>query len=456
MTEANIAAVLLAAGKGTRMKSDLPKVLHPLAGRPMIRHLLATVEALEASRTTVVVGPDMERVAACVAPCATVVQEQQLGTGHAVLAARAALEGFAGDVLVLYGDTPLITQGTLERMLRARRTAPHPAVIVLGFRPADAAAYGRLVTKGDGSLEAIVEHRDATPAERALTLCNSGVMAIDGKRLLPLLERIGNKNAKGEYYLTDIVALARADGLPCAFVEAPEEELLGINSREELALAEAVVQRRLRKAAMLGGATLIAPETVWLSHDTKLGRDVVIGPNVFFGTGVEVADRVEIRPFCHLEGARIAEGAIIGPFARLRPGAAIGRDAHIGNFVEIKNATIEEGAKANHLSYLGDARVGAGANIGAGTITCNYDGYFKYHTDIGKGAFIGTNSSLVAPVKIGDEAYVGSGSVVTQDVPEKALVVARGRQEERRGWVDKFRARKLAEKAARTKAKAGE
>ncbi|MFI4986834.1 MAG: bifunctional UDP-N-acetylglucosamine diphosphorylase/glucosamine-1-phosphate N-acetyltransferase GlmU [Alphaproteobacteria bacterium] len=449
MTKANVAAVVLAAGKGTRMKSARPKALHPLAGLAMIRHLLATVECLEPHLAVVVLGPGMDEVAEAVRPHRTVVQAQPLGTGHAVLAAKPALAGFTGDVLVLFGDTPLITKETLERLLVVLRAKPAPAVVVLGFHPADPAGYGRLVTGSCGMLEAIVEERDAHPAERALTLCNSGVMAVDGKRLFPLLERVDDQNAKGEYYLTSIVALARAEGLPCAYVEAPAEELLGINSRADLALAEAVVQRRLRARAMEGGATLIAPETVWLSHDTRLGRDVTIAPHVVFGLGVEVADGVEIRGFCHIEGARIAAGAVVGPFARLRPGAEIGAEAHIGNFVEVKNTRIGEGAKANHLAYLGDARVGAGANIGAGTVTCNYDGYGKYVTEIGKGAFIGTNSSLVAPVRIGDDAYVGTGSVITRDVPDGAWALARARQEERPGWSAKFRARKRAGKTAK-------
>ena len=453
MTKAHLAAVILAAGKSTRMKSDLPKVLHPLAGRPMVRHLLATVERLAPARAVVVVGPDADGLAEAVAPYPTVVQREQLGTGHAVLAARRALDGFAGDVLVLYGDTPLITLETLERLLVARRKAPQAAVAVLGFRPADPGEYGRLVAGPAESLEAIVEFRDASPELRAISLCNSGVMAIEGGRLLSLLERLDNKNAKREYYLTDIVALARKDGAPCVYVEAPAEELLGVNSRAELAAAEAVVQRALRARAMAGGATLADPDTVWLNHDTRLGRDVTIGPNVVFGPGVEVADRVEIRAFCHIEGARIAEGAVIGPFARLRPGAEIGKDAHIGNFVEVKNARIEEGAKANHLAYLGDARVGAGANIGAGTITCNYDGFMKYHTDIGAGAFIGSNAALVAPVKIGDGAIVGAGSVITRDVAKDALALERARQGELAGWAAAFRAKKGAEKAAQSTAK---
>jgi len=350
---------------------------------------------------------------------------------------------------VLYGDTPLVSAATLERLLRARRRKPEAAVAVLGFRPADAGGYARLVTGKGGALEAIVEARDASAAERRIALCNSGVIAIGGKEARALLARIDRRNAKSEYYLTSIVALARKRGLRCTFVEAPEEELIGINSRADLARAEAALQQRLRARAMAEGATLLAPDTVWLSHDTRLGRDVTIGPHVFFGPGVVVGDRVEIRGFCHIEGARIADGAVIGPFARLRPDAEIGKGAHIGNFVEVKNTAVGEGAKANHLAYLGDASVGAGANIGAGTVTCNYDGYAKYRTEIGKGSFIGTNSSLVAPLKIGEDAYVATGSVITRDVPAGALAVARGRQEERRGWVEKFRARQRTAAKAR-------
>jgi len=453
MTKANIAAVILAAGKGTRMKSNRPKVLHRIAGQPMVRHLLATVERLSPARIAVVIGPDMDDVASAVAPHPAVIQHEQLGTGHAALAALDTLRGFTGNVLVLFADSPLITQESLERLLAARRAPPHPAVVELGFRPADPAEYGRLVTKADGSLERIVEFRDANAEERAIALCNSGVMAFDGARIAGLLGRIGNSNAKGEFYLTDAIALARAEGLACAYVEASAEELLGINSRAELAVAEAVVQRKLRARAMENGASMTAPETVWLSHDTQLGRDVSIGPNVVFGPGVVVADGVEIRAFCHIEGARIASGAVIGPFARLRPGAEIGGDAHIGNFVEVKNAKIGEGAKANHLTYLGDARVGAGANVGAGTITCNYDGFSKYETDIGAGAFIGSNSALVAPVKIGHGAIVGAGSVITRDVAPDALALERARQGEVPNWAAEFRAQKKAESAGKGSAK---
>jgi bifunctional UDP-N-acetylglucosamine pyrophosphorylase/glucosamine-1-phosphate N-acetyltransferase len=442
----SLAVIVLAAGLGTRMKSSLPKVLHPLAGRPMINHLLATVEALEPERVAVVVGPGMDAVAQAVAPHRTVIQDAQLGTGHAVQQAAESLVGFSGTVLILYGDTPLITRPTLDAMLDRRRQQPAPAVVVLGFRPADPAEYGRLVL-GPGGLEAIVEFKDATPQQRALVLCNSGVMAVDGRRLCDLVDRLDNANAKGEYYLTDIVGLAHADGAVCGFVEGAAEELLGINSRLELAAAEAVVQARLRRAAMEGGVTLEDPSSVHLSWDTKLGRDVTIAPHVYFGPGVTVGDGVEIRSFCHLVGATIEAGADLGPFARLRPGAWVGRDVHVGNFVEVKNTTIEQGAKVGHLTYLGDARIGAGANIGAGTITCNYDGFSKSFTDIGAGAFIGSNSSLVAPVAVGNNSIVGAGSVITRDVSEGSLAVARNAQLELPGWVERFRERKKAEQA---------
>jgi bifunctional UDP-N-acetylglucosamine pyrophosphorylase/glucosamine-1-phosphate N-acetyltransferase len=438
MTNQSIAAILLAAGQGTRMKSAKPKVMHALAGRPMILHLLDMVRSLDAAQSVVVTGPGMEEITAAVAPASTVLQQERNGTAHAVAQAKPLLKDFDGTVLVLYGDTPLITKATIEAMLERRAQVPNTAVVVLGFRPKHGGEYGRLVFGANG-LQAIVEYKDATAAQRAIPLCNSGVMAIDGKYLFPLIDKIGNDNAKGEYYLTDIVKLAVSQGLTASYVEADEEELLGVNSRTELAEAEALVQRRLRSRAMAGGVTLIDPASVTLNWDTELGQDVTIGPNVVFGGGVKIADNVEIRPFCHLEGVSIGSGALIGPFARLRPGATIGESAHIGNFVEVKNASIEAGAKVNHLSYIGDARVGQGANVGAGTITCNYDGFHKSFTEIGAGAFIGSNSSLVAPVKIADGAIIGAGSVITKDVAENALAVARGSQMELPGWAQRFR-----------------
>jgi bifunctional UDP-N-acetylglucosamine pyrophosphorylase/glucosamine-1-phosphate N-acetyltransferase len=435
------AAVVLAAGQGTRMKSDLPKVLHPIAGLPMLGHLWATLDALkpQPERRVLVIGKGMEALAKAAPGAVLAVQDPPKGTGHAVMAARGALAGFTGDVLVLSGDAPLVTAASLEKLVAARRAAPHPAVVVLAFRPADTAQYGRMILGPDGALEAIVEHKDATPEQRRIELCNSAIMALDGKVLFDLLSDLRPNNAQGEYYMTDVVAVARRRGLRSAVVEGDAEEVMGINSRDQLAMAEAVVQRRLRQAAMLGGATLRDPDSIYLSHDTKLGRDVTIEPNVVFGPGVNVGDRVTIRGFSHVEGASIAAGAIVGPFARLRPGAAIGDDAHIGNFVEIKAAAVEAGAKINHLAYIGDARVGAKSNIGAGTITCNYDGFTKSKTDIGAGVFVGSNSTLVAPITIGDGAYIAAGSTVTAAVEPEALAIGRARQSAKPGWASMFR-----------------
>ena len=441
-----VAAIVLAAGKGTRMKSALPKVMHRVAGRPMVRHVLATLDAVAPQKVAVIVGPEMADVAQAVAPAETTVQHDRLGTGDAVKAARGILEGFTGTVLVLYGDTPLTEADTLRKMVAAREAGA--AVVVLGFRPDDPAAYGRLIGEADGTLHRIVEAKDATPDELANNLCNSGVMAIDGAHLFRLLDRITPNNAKGEYYLTDIVGLATGEGLAARIVEGTADEALGVNSRAELALAEAIVQDRLRARAMAEGATLVDPQTVWFSHDTRLGRDVVVHPNVVFGPGVTVGDGVEIKAFSHFEGAMVGDGAIVGPYARLRPGAEIGADAHIGNFVEVKNATIGRGAKANHLSYIGDADVGADSNIGAGTITCNYDGFDKHRTVIGEGAFIGSNSSLVAPVTVGAGAIVGAGSTVSGRVEDDALVVERADRLDKAGWARAFRERKRARKKA--------
>lgn len=441
-----LAAVVLAAGKGTRMKSDRPKVLHPVAGRPMIDWVLDAATSIGAEPVVVVTAPDQSMVRAAVAGRATtVVQPEALGTGDAVKPARPALATIAaggGTVLVLFGDTPMIRPATLLRMVEARAGHDRPAVVVLGFEPADPALYGRLVLGADHGLERIVEARDAGPLEREITLCNGGVMAIDAAELSSMLDAIGNANAKAEYYLTDIVAIARERGRRCAVVTCEPVEPMGVDSRAGLAAAEAAMQVRLRAAAMEGGATLVAPETVFLSHDTRLGRDVTVYPHVVFGPGVAVESGVEIRSFSHLEGARVASGAIVGPYARLRPGADIGADAHIGNFVEVKNAVIEPGAKANHLSYVGDARVGQGANLGAGTITCNYDGFAKHHTDIGAGAFIGSNTALVAPVSVGDGAIVGAGSTVTRDVPADAVTVVRGPEKTIPGGAARFRSRR--------------
>jgi bifunctional UDP-N-acetylglucosamine pyrophosphorylase / glucosamine-1-phosphate N-acetyltransferase len=456
MSSQRVAAIILAAGKGTRMKSDLPKVMHRVAGRTMIRHVLDAAAPLAPVRTIVVLAPGMDAVAKEVAAqeaggAQIAIQATPLGTGHAALAARPALEDLlAGDrlddVLVLFGDTPLLSPPTLAAMLTERRRAPEAAIVVLGMRPAEPNAYGRLVCGKDGMLEAIVEAKDASAAQREIGLCNSGVMAIAARHLLALLTTIGTDNAKGEYYLTEIVAIARRQGLPCRVVEAPLDELVGINSRADLAAAEAIMQRRLRAAAMAGGATLVDPGTVFFSADTRIGQDVTIGPCVHFGPGVVIADRVEIRAFCDIAGAHVASGAIVGPFARLRPGAEIGADAHIGNFVEIKQARIGAGAKANHLSYVGDAEIGAGANIGAGTITCNYDGFTKTVTRIGEGAFIGSNTVLVAPVSVGAGAYIAAGSAITRDVADDALAIGRGQQVDKPGRAKLIRKMRLAEK----------
>jgi bifunctional UDP-N-acetylglucosamine pyrophosphorylase/glucosamine-1-phosphate N-acetyltransferase len=442
------AAVILAAGKGTRMKSDLHKVLHPIAGRPMLLHLLAGLDGLGAERRVVVVGSGREQVERAVAPLGVevAVQEPQHGTAHAVRQAEAALAGFAGDVLILYGDVPMVPAETCARMLDRLHGGDAPAVVVLGFRPPDPLAYGRIVADADGRIETMVEFKDATPAQRAVDLCNSGLMAVRAADLWPLLARVGNDNAAGEYYLPDIVMLAKQDGRASAVIEAEPWEVAGINSRTELAQVEDAWQRRRRLAAMADGATLFAPETVWFAWDTQIGRDVTIEQNVVFGPGARIADGATIRAFSHIEGASVASGAFVGPFARLRPGAVVAEDAHVGNFVELKNATLGRGAKANHLSYLGDGDVGAGANIGAGTIFCNYDGFFKYRTTIGAGAFVGSNSALVAPVTIGAGAIVAAGSVLTRDVAADALALVRPLQEEKPGWAARFRERMRAKK----------
>ena len=442
------AAIVLAAGEGTRMKSKLPKVMHAVAGRPLVQHALFTLAAEGLSPLVVVVGPGMDQVAEAVAPHKTVTQTERKGTGHAVLQAKNLLDGFKGDVLVAFGDTPFVTAATVAKMRSARAQPNAPKVIVLGFTPPHPGDYGRLIVGAVG-LERIVEAKDATPEEREVRLCNSGIMLVDGDVLWSLLAGVTVNNAKGEYYLTDIVGLARKAGYTCGVVEGETDELMGINSRADLAKAEAVAQDQMRRAAMDNGVTLRAPETVFFSADTKIGRDVDIGPFVVFGPGVTVDDGAVIKSFCHIEGAHISSGAIIGPHARLRPGADIGPDAHVGNFVEIKNATLEAGAKVNHLSYVGDARVGAKANVGAGTITANYDGFNKSHTDIGAGASIGSNSVLVAPVKIGDGAMTGAGAVVTKDVPADGLAVNSARQETKADFASKYREVKRAKKLKR-------
>ncbi len=439
--------IVLAAGEGTRMRSSLPKVLHPVAGQPLLRHVLAAAPNGAGSSLAVVIGPDHKAVgdeAIRARPDAQIfVQSERRGTAHAVLAARAAVAGGADDLLVVFGDTPLISAGTFER-LRAP-LADGVALAVLGFQAADPTGYGRLVQQG-GELVAIREQADASAEEKKITLCNAGIMAFDGRLALKILDAIGHANSKNEYYLTDAVAVVRELGLKAAVIETGEDEVRGINTKAQLAEAEQVMQQRLRKAALDAGVTLIAPETVYLAADTLFGKDVTVEPFVVFGPGVSVADGAVIHAFSHVVGAAIGANASVGPYARLRPGTSLGEGARIGNFVETKAATIEAGAKANHLTYIGDSHVGAGANIGAGTITCNYDGFDKHRTEIGAGAFVGSNSSLVAPVKIGSGAYIGSGSVITRDVPDDALAVERSAQSLREGWAKRFRDTKLARK----------
>jgi bifunctional UDP-N-acetylglucosamine pyrophosphorylase / glucosamine-1-phosphate N-acetyltransferase len=434
-----LAIVVLAAGKGTRMKSDLHKVLHPIAGRPMIEHLLASAAELAPERQIVVVGNGREQLEQALGgKVAIAVQEPQLGTGHAVQQAQAGLDGFSGDVLILYGDVPFVTAATMRAMLERLGGGDGPAAVVLGFVPDDPLQYGRIIASGD-RIEKMVEHKDATDEERACRVCNSGLMAARAEELFALLARVGNDNTQGEYYLPDVVNIAIGDGRTCALVTTDHPgEVAGINSRAELAQAEAQWQAFKREEAMAGGASLRAPETVWFSWDTELGRDVTVEPNVVFGPGVRVANGATIRAFSHLEGASIGPGCEVGPFARLRPGAVMEARSKVGNFVEMKKAVLGEGAKANHLTYLGDAEVGAGANIGAGTITCNYDGYFKYKTVIGERAFIGSNSALIAPVKIGADALVAAGSAVSRDVADGEMRMVRGEQLVKPGWADRF------------------
>ena len=435
--------VVLAAGEGVRMRSGAPKPLHEVAGRSMIAHALASLREAGAGAFAIVVGPEREDVAAAaraLAPEAEIfIQRERRGTAHATLAARAAIARGFDDVLVVYADTPLLTAHSLSSLRQS--LSDGAALAALGFEAADPTGYGRLIERA-GALVAIREQKDATPEERLIRRCNAGPMAIAGAQALSMLEAVGSDNAQKEFYLTDLVEIATRRGLRAEARIAPEEEAMGVNDRVQLAAAEAAMQRRLRRQAMLAGATLIAPETDFLSMDAVIGRDVTIEPHVVVGTGVRIDDGAVIHAFSHLEGAHVAGLASIGPYARLRPGADIGARAKVGNFVEIKAATIEAGAKVNHLSYIGDARIGAGANIGAGTITCNYDGFDKHHTDIGAGAFVGSNSALVAPVKIGDGAYVASGSVVTEDVAPDALALARARQVDKPGWAKAYRARK--------------
>ena len=445
----SVALIILAAGKGTRMKSDLPKVLHSIAGAPLLIHAMKSGASLEPDRTMIVAGHGAQAVEAAAKDWSddaeVVLQTEQLGTGHAVAQAAAALDGFEGDAIVLYGDTPFIQPETLEAMLVAR--TEHD-VVVLGFNAADPGKYGRLIMNG-GALEKIVEFKDASGEERAVTLCNSGVICAKSDVLSELVSAVSDDNAAGEYYLTDIIGIARSKGLSATVVECAEAETMGINSRAELADGEVAFQARARRAAMDNGVTLQAPDTVYFSHDTYIGSDTIIEPNVVFAVGVTVENNATIRAFSHLEGCHVSRGGVIGPYARLRPGAELAEDVKVGNFVEIKNAVIDTGAKVNHLSYIGDAHVGARTNIGAGTITCNYDGVFKHHTTIGEDVFIGSNTMLVAPVKLGRESMTATGTIVTHDVPDGDLAVGRVRQENKTGF-----ARRMFEKLKNKKAQA--
>jgi bifunctional UDP-N-acetylglucosamine pyrophosphorylase/glucosamine-1-phosphate N-acetyltransferase len=444
--------VVLAAGEGTRMRSSLPKVLHPLAGQSLLAHVLEASPKGSGAALAVVIGPDHGPVADEVRrirpDTATLVQRERLGTAHAVLIAREAIARGADDLLIVFGDTPLISAATFERLRAPLQKGA--ALAVLGFRAADPTGYGRLLLEGDHLL-AIREHADATPAERKVTLCNAGVMAFDGRMALEIIEKIGNANSKGEYYLVDAVAIVRDMGLEAVVIETSEDEVRGINTKAQLAEAESVMQARLRKAALEAGVTLIAPETVFLAADTKFGNDVTIEPFVVIGPGVSIADGAVIHSFSHIVQATIGKNTSVGPYARLRPGTSLGDGGRIGNFVETKAATLEAGVKVNHLSYIGDAHVGEGANIGAGAITCNYDGFGKHKTTIGAGAFVGTNSSLVAPVKIGNGAYIGSGSVITKDVPDDALAVERSPQNNREGGAKRYREMKTRGKTPKGK-----
>ena len=443
------AVIVLAAGQGTRMRSDTHKVLHPIAGKPMLLHLLDTVEGMGAAKVVVVVGKGREQIEAAISGrdgVATAIQAEQKGTAHAVLMARQALAGFAGPIVVVYGDTPFVTRDSLARMLARLGEADDPGVVVLASSPADGMRYGRVILGTSDRIAKMVEYKDASEAERTVTLCNSGMLAADGARLFDWLSGVGSDNAAHEYYLPDVVMVAQGDGRAPVAIEGEPFETAGVNSRAELAHLELDWQRRRREEALEQGATLIDPESVWFSADTELGRDCTIEPHVVFGRGVKIADGAVIRAFSHIEGATIATGCEVGPFARLRPGTVLEEGAKVGNFVETKKARLGKGAKASHLSYLGDADVGDKANIGAGTITCNYDGFGKYRTEIGAGAFIGSNSALVAPVKIGDGAIVGAGSVVTKNVEADELAVARASQRGMKGWAARFRARQAANK----------
>lgn len=442
-----LGCIILAAGKSSRMKSDLPKPLHKLAGLEMVRHVITAAEGLNPDKIVVVTGADMPLMTEAVKPYKTAVQAVANGTGGAALAAKEHFKDFDGDILVVFGDTPLMTTDTMRRMVDARRSLPSAGLTFSGMRVANPGSYGRMVMDDDGSLKKIVEFKDASDEEKKITLCNGGIVCADGAKLFDWLAQVGNDNAQKEYYLTDLPQIARRDNRVTQVVEVDATELSGANTRVELAELEKQIQIKLRHQHMLNGVTLADPATVYFSHDTVVGRDSEIGPNVVFGEGVEIAEHVTILPFCHIEGATIAKHAVIGPFARLRPGTNLGEKTRIGNFVEVKKSVIAAGAKVNHLSYVGDAEVGEKANIGAGTITCNYDGVMKYKTTIGKDVMIGSNSALVAPVTIGDGAFVAAGSTITKDVEPNALGITRAIQKSISGWAKSFRDKKQSEKA---------
>jgi bifunctional UDP-N-acetylglucosamine pyrophosphorylase/glucosamine-1-phosphate N-acetyltransferase len=441
------ACIILAAGMGKRMRSDIPKPLHEVAGLPMVQHVIKTAESLSPEKIVVVVGPDMPDMATACKPHATAIQAVPNGTGGAALAAEEQLKGFDGDILVLFGDAPLVRPATLQRLLEARRMSPAVGVVYAAMEPADPGNYGRMILNDDNSVQKIVEYKDATEKERGITLCNGGILAADGAKLFDWLRQVGNDNAQKEYYLTDLPQIARKDNRTTHVVLVDEEEMLGANTRQQLSALEALLQKRLRLQHMDNGATLIDPATVFFSYDTQIGKDVVIEPNVFFGPGVTVADNVTIRAFSHIDGATIKSGAEIGPFARLRPGTILGEDVKIGNFVETKNTHMAKGSKASHLTYLGDAEVGERSNIGAGTITCNYDGFMKHKTVIGRETFIGSNTALIAPVTIGNGAVVGAGSTISDNVPDNALGITRAPQINKDNWAPEYKQKKMREKA---------
>lgn len=442
-----LGCIILAAGKGNRMKSALPKPLHKVAGRSMVGHVIAAAEGLNPDKIVVVIGNGMEQLAEAVKPHQTALQQVANGTGGAALTAADHFKGFDGDILILFGDTPLVTTATLQRMVDIRRQFPAIGLTFSGMRVTAPNTYGRMVLDDDGTLKKIAEFKDASEEEKKITLCNGGIVCADGTQLFKWLGQIGNNNAQQEYYLTDLPGIARKDNRQTHVVEIDAAELEGANSRIDLARLEKIAQQKLREKHMLNGATLTDPDTVYFSHDTVIGQDVIIGPHVFFGPGVRVANDVHILAGCHIEGAEIEDGAHVGPFARLRPGSKIGKGAHIGNFVETKNTQFGAGAKAGHLSYLGDAEIGEKTNIGAGTITCNYDGFSKLKTKIGKDAFIGSNTALIAPVTVGNGAYVGAGSAISKDVPDNALGITRAPQINKDGWAPEFRQKKIKEKA---------